>query len=137
MAWNNSGNLTGPEGAASTVPGPTGPQGPQGPAGAPTPPSTLAYSTSITPNATASNSFYVAATGSFTLNPPTSPTSGQMLMVEVRASAAVTVTIAAAIRLTTGQTATLAVVSDKSGFIGLRYSSTAAAWYLLAASAQV
>jgi len=94
----------------------------------------LTYSTSVTPNAATSRNFSIAATGSFTLNAPTNPTDGQMIMVEVRASAAVTVTIAAAILLTTGITATLAVTSGKSGFVGLRYSGAAAAWYLLAAT---
>lgn len=95
---------------------------------------TLAYATNITPVATAATSFFVAATGNFTLNAPTGPADGQMLMVEVRASVAVTVTIAAAILLTTGLAASLAVVSGRSGFIGLRYSAAAAAWYLLAAT---
>lgn len=94
----------------------------------------LTYATTVTPNAATSRNFSVAATGSFTLAAPTSPTDGQMIMVEVRASAAVTVTIAAAILLTTGLTASLAVASGKSGFIGLRYSASAATWYLLAAT---
>lgn len=97
--------------------------------------SIITYGASITPDASTSSNFKVVATGSFTLNPPTSPLDGQMVLLEIRASAAVTVTIASAILLTTGQTATLAVASGKSGFIGLRYSSAAAAWYLLAASA--
>jgi len=95
----------------------------------------ITYAASITPNAATSRNFSIAATGSFTLNAPTNPANGKMIMVEVRASAAVTVTIAAAILLTTGQTASLAITSGHSGFIGLRYSAPAAAWYLLAASA--
>lgn len=99
--------------------------------------SALTYATSVTPNAATSRNFSIAATGSFTLNAPTNPTNGQMIMVEVRASAAVTVTIAAAILLTTGLTASLAVASGKSGFIGVRYSTAAAAWYLLASTSGV
>lgn len=95
---------------------------------------TLAYAATIIPNAAVSNNFYVAATGSFTLSPPTSPTNGQKILLEVRASAAVTVTIASTIKLTTGLTATLAVASSQSGFIGLFYSGAAGAWYLLATS---
>jgi len=95
----------------------------------------IAYAASITP--AASSSAFIAATGSFTLNTPASSGDGRMMMIEVRASAAVTVTIAATILLTTGQTASLAVASGKSGYLGLRYSASAAAWYLLAATAQV
>jgi len=97
------------------------------------PVATIAYAASITP--AVSHSASIAATGSFTLNAPASSGDGMMMLIEVRASAAVTVTFAAAILLTTGQTASLAVTSGHSGFIGLRYSTTAAAWFLLAAAA--
>jgi len=93
----------------------------------------ITFAAAITP--AVSSSAFVAATGSFTLNAPASSGDGMMMLIEVRASAAVTVTVAAAILLTTGQTASLAITSGHSGFIGLRYSATAAAWYLLAAAA--
>lgn len=99
--------------------------------------STVTYAATITPNASTGSNFKVTATGNLTLNPPTSPTDGQMVMVEVRASgAARAVTLASGILLTTGLAATLTVASGKSGFIGLRYSSTGSAWYLLASTAE-
>lgn len=99
-----------------------------GPAASPV---TLAYAATVTPNASAGNDHYVAAAGSFTLNPPTSPTNGQTITVEVRASAAITVTISATILRTGALAATASVASGHSAFFGLRYSAPAAAWYLL------
>ena len=97
---------------------------------------TLAYTASITPDASVGSNFKITATGNFTLNPPTNPTEGQMLQVQVRASGASrTVTLAAGITLTTGLTNTLAVASGKSGYIGMRYSTDNAAWTLLASTA--
>ncbi len=93
----------------------------------------ITFAATITP--AVSSSAFIAATGSFTLNAPASSGDGMMMLLEVRASAAVTVTFAAAIFLTTGQTASLALTSGHSGFVGLRYSTTATAWYLLAATA--
>jgi len=93
----------------------------------------IAFAATVTP--AVSSSAFIAATGNFTLNAPAASGDGMMMLIEVRASAAVTVTFAAAILLTTGLTASLAITSGHSGFIGLRYSTTAAAWYLLAATA--
>lgn len=80
-----------------------------------------------------SDNQYVTSGTNLTLTMPGSPVNGQMTLFEIRATAAITVTVAAGTKLTGSLTSTLAIGSGKSGFMGFRYSTAANAWYLLSA----
>lgn len=97
-------------------------------------PVTVTYASSMTLDPTVGNNFKITATGALALNiSTTGALDGQMVMVAVLASGgARTVTLNGAILLTTGTTAALAIVSTKVGFFGLRYSTLAGGWTLLA-----
>ena len=60
----------------------------------------------------------------------TGAVAGQMILLEIKASAAITVTTTS-VTLTTGLTAANSIASGKVGFYGLRYSSLLSAWVLL------
>lgn len=104
----------------------------------PSTPYTVTYAATITLNAATGNNVKITATGALTLNVPTNPTDGQMLMVAVLASGASRiVTVAAGIQLTTGLTAAYTVGSGKVGFFGLRYSALSGNWTLLAQTTEL
>lgn len=97
------------------------------------PPIALAYAASLTPDAALANAFKVTATGNLTLNPPANGVDGFMMIVSVLASGGTrTVTIAAGIQLTTGQSSPVSIASGKVGYFGLRYSALSGNWSLLA-----
>lgn len=100
-------------------------------------PSAPAYAATMTLNAASSNNPQITATGNLTLNAPSNPSNGQPMVIEIFASGATrTVTLAAAIALTTGLATTLSIPSGKVGIIGLRYSALAGAWLCLAQTVQ-
>lgn len=96
-------------------------------------PNTITYATTITLNAALGNAFKITATGILTLNPPTNPIDGQMMMVSILASGANrAVTISSSIQLTTGCVTPFTVNNGKVGYFGLRYSVLSGNWTLLA-----
>lgn len=100
-----------------------------------TTPQTITWASSITPVATNGNAFSITATANTTIVAPTSPTAGQMVMIEVLASGTGPWTITlSGITLSTGIASTLSVATGKVGFIGLRYSGLLSAWVAIAAT---
>lgn len=98
-------------------------------------PQTQSVTTTLTINASIGDNHQITATGNPALGVPSNGTNGQMLLVEVLASgAARTVTLNGSIILSTGQSATMVIASGKVGVFGLRYSSLAGGWVLLAAA---
>lgn len=79
---------------------------------------------------------FVTASANYTIVLPSNPIGNLMRVVEVRATAAITVTVPASVRLTTGLTNTLSLAAGKSAFFGLRYSASSGAWYLMSATAE-
>lgn len=99
------------------------------------PPVTITYAATVTIDASTGDAFAITATGPLALNAPTNPTNGQPLVVEVLASGANRiVTVHSAIVPAVGLTAAFTVVSGKVGFFGLRYSTLAGNWVMLAQS---
>lgn len=80
---------------------------------------------------------FVTSSVNYTVVLPATPPAYLMRVIEIRAGAAITVTIPATVKLTTGLTSTLAVPSGKSAFIGLRYSVATQAWYLMSATVEL
>lgn len=79
------------------------------------------------------NTILLTPSESFTLSTPDNPVHGLMVMVEIRPTATVTVTIPTdTIKLTAGMPGSLEIPDSKSGLLGLRYSSAADAWHLIA-----
>lgn len=99
--------------------------------------SALPYLNDPAANSYEQRNMFQTSSVDLTLTLPATPTSYLMRMYEVRAGAAITVTVPASVKLTTGLSYTLAVPSGKSGFLGLRYSVATQAWYLISATVEV
>lgn len=98
-------------------------------------PVTLAYATTLTPDASTGTLFYCTATGNLTLQPPTNPADGQKIHLRFLSSGgAWTITLAGGFRLSTGVTSTLAMTSGRRGDLGLFYEAGDSAWTVLAAT---
>lgn len=96
-------------------------------------PVVLTYATSVTPDASLANAFKVTATGNLTINPPSNPVDGFMLLLSVLASGgARTVTVSASVQPTQGVPTVLVPASGKCCYIGLRYSLLSGSWVQLA-----
>lgn len=99
---------------------------------------TLAYAATITPDGTTGSRFNVTATGNITtLNGPTSPPSDPYLAeFAILASGGTrTVTVASAVRISTGVTrGPYSVPSGQVLFLLMRYSALIAAYTLVAAT---
>lgn len=94
---------------------------------------TIAYASTITPNAATSNAGRCTATGNLTVNPPNNASDGQLYMLYVTASGANrTVTLAAGVVLTTGTTRAFTVTSAQRGRFGLQYDGELGAWLIIA-----
>lgn len=98
---------------------------------------TIANAATYTPNASLASLYRVTAGGAtMTLGAPSSPTDGAVVNVEVVAAAGGTaISIASAILLTTGISATINVSAGKRWFGGLRYVN-GVGWFLLASGNQ-
>jgi ribulose bisphosphate carboxylase small subunit len=98
-------------------------------------PVAVTFATPLTINASTGVRFKTTATTDFTLNAPSNPVDGQQITLVVLASGATrTVTINAAILLTTGLSASVAIASGKKWIAGLIYDGDAAAWVLVAST---
>lgn len=96
-------------------------------------PYSVTGSGTITLDPTLGNNPYTSVSGAVALNVSTSGAlNGQMLMFEISATGTTTVTINAAIALTTGMSSPFSIASGKSGFFGFRYSLSRSAWVLIA-----
>lgn len=102
-----------------------------------TTPQTITWASSITPVATNGNNFQITATAATTINAPTSPTAGQLVLIEVLASGGSWAVTLSGITLSTGITAANTVASTKSGLWGLRYSGLLSAWVCIAYTASL
>lgn len=101
-----------------------------------TPPVTLAYATSITPDAAAGSYRICTLTGDATLNPPTNPVDGQQWQVRFIASAAQrTLTLAGGLRRPSHIAVTLVIASGRRGDVALLYEAADSAWSVRAAQA--
>jgi hypothetical protein len=99
------------------------------------PPISVTFATPLTLNAGLGTRFKTTATTDFTLNPPSNPVDGQQVTLTVLASAATrTVTISGSILLTTGLSASVAIVSGKRWIAGLIYDADVTAWVLVAST---
>jgi hypothetical protein len=79
----------------------------------------------------------IVADASFTINTlPSSPIDHTMYLLEVHATATITVTAPGGILLTVGIPSSLVVFSGTSAFFGFRYSATAGSWFLLSTTNQ-
>lgn len=88
-----------------------------------------------TPDASQGSLYRVATSvAGFTLGAPTNPIDGQSINIEITPSAGFSLTVAAAIALTTGITSPIVSTAGKTCFLGLRYSS--GTWFLLAATTE-
>lgn len=98
-------------------------------------PTAPANAGTLTVDATLASVFRLTpAVAGYTLAAPTSPVDGVQINFEFTPSVAFTLTLSAAILLTTGITTPISVASGKKAFLGLRYSG--AAWYLIASTVQ-
>jgi hypothetical protein len=149
LTWTEEVDLKGPKGD----PGATGPQGPQGDTGATGPAGTAAPTIVGLGNVAAGGNIAIAdpthgalyrvtCTGATaTLPPPTSPTDGDVVNLEILANVALTLTIGAGASptntiLTGGITSPIAVAAGKVLALALRYRGAAPiGWRLLAAGA--
>ncbi len=95
-------------------------------------PQTITWASSITPVATSGDAVQITATANTTINAPTSPTSGGMMLIEVLASAGTWTVTLSGITLSTGLTSPFTIASGKVGFFGLRYSGLLSAWVCIA-----
>jgi hypothetical protein len=102
-----------------------------------TTPQTITWASSITPVATSGDAVQITATAATTINAPSSPTAGQMMLIEVLASGGSWAITLSGITLSTGITAANTVASGKVGFFGLRYSGLLSAWVCLAYTASL
>ena len=80
---------------------------------------------------------YVSSGVDFVVQLPLEPVDHTMYIVEVEARADITVSLPAGVVLTTGTQPVMALFAGKTGFLGLRYSASAGAWFLLSTTAQV
>lgn len=86
------------------------------------------------------NFIVVEPTQNYTLSLPAGPPEdGELVMVEIRplGSQIITVTIPTSIKLTTGLVRQYDAAPNASFFLGLRWSSRAAAWHLLTAAHEI
>ena len=107
----------GPQGDTGAT-GPTGPIGPQGPQGESIP-------------------LFVTTAVDYTIALPEDPVDRQMVIVEVRAQAPLTVRIPDGAVLTMFTRDAYALRGDTTGFFGFRYSASASTWFLMSATMQV
>ena len=97
-----------------------------------TPPVTLTYASTLTPDASAGNFRRCALTGSPTLAEPTSGTDGQRLLIEFSAAAAQTVTLFT--RRLTFILATLPIGAGALGYVFMIYRS-GTGWVIMGSGA--
>ena len=82
------------------------------------------------------HSTYVSTGVDLTVALPDDPADHQMEIIEVYATAPVTVSMPSGVALTSGTSTLLDVKAGKTAFFGFRYSHHAAAWFLLSATVQ-
>lgn len=91
----------------------------------------------VTPNASVAKNFNWSLTLDRTLTAPTNGTDGTGITIAALAFGASRVlTIDPSIKLTTGLSATVTIVSGKTHFLGLRYVA-AKGWFLLASAQEL
>lgn len=101
-------------------------------------PQTQSVTTTLNIDASTGDYHQITATGNPAMAVPTGGSNGQMLLVEVLASGgARTVTLNGSIILTSGQSATMVIASGQVGMFGLRYSTLAGGWVLMASTQTV
>lgn len=103
----------------------------------PVAPRTMSASSTASVDGTVAGDMQITATGDVVITPTGTP-NGRMLLVEVAASGAQrTPSVATSVALTTPVTSrSLTVPSGMVGIFGLRYSSAAGTWLLMAASVE-
>lgn len=84
----------------------------------------------------AGNLITLTPSADLTLPVPSSPVNGELVLIEVWPTADITLTIPGTINLTVGMQSTYSLLTHKSCFLGLRYS-TVSGWSLLALTQQV
>lgn len=100
-------------------------------------PQTVSYASTVTLDASTGDAFAITATGDMHLAALTSPTNGQMVVVEVLASGANRiVTIDGPTLLTTGLVQNTTVQSGQVGVFGFRYSVLRGSVWLLTSATQ-
>lgn len=99
------------------------------------PPVSVTFAATLTINAATGTRFKTTATSDFTLAAPTNPVDGQQITVVVLAQTTTrNLTISGSIMLTTGLSASVAIVAGKKWIGGLIYDGDAAAWVLVAST---
>ncbi len=78
------------------------------------------------------NSILVTPSTNYTLEPPVRPLDGELVLFEICPTVQVIVTIPPSVLLTSGISNQMIVPANKSGFIGIRYSTTRSAWHVIA-----
>lgn len=81
-----------------------------------------------------SYSTYVSSNVDYVLALPVSPVDHQMQLFEINATANINVSIPAAVQRMFGASPSVALSSGQTGFLGLRYSAHAQAWFLLSSA---
>lgn len=95
----------------------------------------VTFAATLTIDASIGTRFKTTATADFTLAAPTNPVDGQQVTVVVLAQTTTrNLTVAGTILLTTGLSATVAIVAGKKWIGGLIYDGDAAAWVLVAST---
>jgi hypothetical protein len=82
------------------------------------------------------NSVLVTSDQDYELIPPNYPVDAEMVMFEIRPTAQIIVSFPDICRLTLGLPPTFVVPVAKSAFVGIRWSASAGAWYVLAITAE-
>lgn len=119
----------GPIGATGAT-GPVGPTGSTGPVGAAGPPGPTG------PMATAPHILVAPGDATYTLEPPARPADGYLVMFEILPEVDTTIHMPAGVRLTAGMTPHFDLLAGQHGFVGLRWSDSAEAWYALAVTVE-
>jgi hypothetical protein len=78
------------------------------------------------------NSVLVTPDQDYELIPPSHPVGPEMVMFEIRPTVQAIVSFPDICRLTLGLPSTFVVPLGKSAFVGIRWSDSAGAWYVLA-----
>jgi len=83
------------------------------------------------------NNILIYPAEDYELQVPSGPVDGEMIFYEIRPTVQVTVTIPESLRMTEGLEREFDVPPDQSAFIGIRWSSTAEKWHVLAVTQEV